>query len=60
MKDQDDVGSIKIAKESLEKAKLGKPSKYIGIQKTLLYIFAILAAGLIELIIIIIFAQLNK
>lgn len=58
MSKKEDVGSVKVAKESKEKAELGKPSKYIGLQKSLLYIFAILAAGLIELLIIILFSLL--
>jgi len=56
--DKQDIGSVRVAKESHEKAKLGKPSKFLKVQKSLLYIFAILAAGLIELIIIIIFSLL--
>jgi hypothetical protein len=56
--DSKEISSIKIAKESHEKAKLGRPSRYLRVQKYLLYIFAILAAGFIELLIIILFSQI--
>ena len=55
--DTSELSSIKIAKETHEKAKLGGPSKYHKAQKYLLYFFAILAAGFIELIIILLFAK---
>ncbi|MHA2249551.1 MAG: hypothetical protein ACXAD7_04265 [Candidatus Kariarchaeaceae archaeon] len=50
-----DVSSVILARETRDTAKLGEPSKFLQIQKFFLVIFAILVAGLLQLLIVLIF-----
>jgi hypothetical protein len=51
----EEVSSVVFAKETRDSAKLGQPSSFIKFQKGVLVFFAILFAGLMQLIIFLLF-----
>ncbi|MCH8908647.1 MAG: hypothetical protein IH840_16290 [Candidatus Heimdallarchaeota archaeon] len=52
MTNNSEISSIMVAKESRDTARHGGPGRFFKMQKSFLVIFAILAAGVIELVII--------